>query len=441
MDQGLATAAPAEDPGAKRRPAGRRALGLLVRWRFAVLTAWTLACGYLVFRPQTLSTDWWVFEYGSRMLSGLKTSHYTPIEGGPLHLYTWFPRLQIGPPPLLAAVPTQLLPPQQGKIVAAVVMCGLGVWALWLIERIAGLVGVAADRVSRMTLWGGLLVLPAWAVLATYWMHLDDAIALTFTLWATGFVLRGRWWAAALLLGIAAAGKPWAVAFWFLLLLLPRARRSHAALLAMASAAVWWVPFVVADPTTFRATGNVVYITTADSTARLLGFARTDGGLRAFQLLTMIFVGWLVVRYGRWPAIVLAVVATRMLTDPQTWSYYTVGLVLGAFLVDVVATRWRWPWLTTLTAAFLLVQSVADVKALSPVTALTQGLCLLRLALLLPIIVLFAWPSRSQPFGQPLPAAAAEPEGADPDVPDGATSGEPAVVESAAGTELTDSLA
>ena len=404
------------DGGAEAEMVAAHALKALVRLRFFVLALWMLPWTLAMFPRRPLDSDWWVFEYGARQLSGLRMTGYQPIEGGPLHLYTWFPRLQVGPPALLATVPSQLLAPVLGRVVAVVAMLLVGLLALAFLERIAALVAVPAARARGLALLGGLLLVPAWCELVVFYMHLDDVIALTLLLVAVHELLRGRWWTMAIVLGIGAATKPWAIAFFPLLLLVPRLRRSRAFLLALAATAVWWAPFLVVDPRTLDVSGSIVVRPASDSTLHLLGVAASGGPLRMLQLALMLLVGLLVVRAGRWPALLFAVVAVRMLTDPQTWLYYTTGLVLGALLLDVLATRRRWPWFTTVATTLLLVEWRVSLATPTGGQGAAGWVAALRVAILLPLVVYLAWPARAGGFG----ALAYEADGGDPgerDVP------------------------
>jgi len=363
----------------------RTAWAWAVRLRFVILLLWAAPWAFRLFPRDPLGSDWWWFEYGARQLSG-HADGITPIEGGPLHIYTWIPRLQIGPPALLAAIPTQLGNTYAGRVAAAVVMVLAVIGLLVLLERIARMCGLAQERTRTMTLVGGAFLVPAWCTLAAFTMHLDDVIVLCLTVVAIHQLLRRCWWAAALALGVAVATKPWAVAFVPLLLLVPRVRRSHAILLTLASAAVWWLPFVVADPQTVQASGSVKLDTSPDSTLHLLGLQSSAGDARLLQLALMVLVGWWAVRSGRWPAILVAPIAVRMLTDPQTWIYYTSGLVLGAFLWDLVGSRARWPRLTVLSAALLLLESRIHIEVGGPQHGGQTFLAVVRIVVLLGIL-------------------------------------------------------
>jgi hypothetical protein len=371
----------------------RTAWAWAVRLRFLLLLLWAAPWAFRLFPRDPLGSDWWWFEYGARQLSG-HTDGITPVDGGPLHIYTWIPRLQIGPPALVAAIPSQLGNSYAGRVAAAVVMVLAVIGLLVLLERIARLCGLAEERTRTMTLVGGAFLVPAWCTLAVYTMHLDDVIVLCLTVVAIHQLLRRCWWAAALALGVAVATKPWAVAFVPLLLLVPRVRRSHALLLTVGSAAVWWLPFLVADPQTVQASGSVKLDTSADSTLHLLGMQSSAGDARLLQLALMVLVGWLAVRTGRWPAVIVAPIAVRMLTDPQTWLYYTSGLVLGALLWDMLGSRARWPRLTVLTTALLLLESRIHIEVNGPHHDGQAFLAVLRVVVLVGILAVVLWLGR-----------------------------------------------
>ena len=246
-----------------------------------------------------------------------------------------------------------------------------------------------------MTLVGGALLVPAWCVLAVFTMHLDDVMALGLTVVAIHQLLRRCWWAAALALGVAAAAKPWAVAFVPLILMVPRVRRAYALLLTVGAAAVWWLPFVLAAPDTVPESGTVQLDTSPDSTLHLIGLHASASDARLTQLGLMVLVGWLAVRRGRWPAIIVAPIAMRMLIDPQTWIYYTSGLVLGAFVWDLLGTRARWPRLTVLTTALLLVESRISINSVgAPQHHGQTFLALLRIVVLLGVLAIVLWVDR-----------------------------------------------
>jgi hypothetical protein len=397
---GAGPGAPASAGAGAGAPAGwlRRAAHAAIRARYLILTLWAVPWAVPVFPRGTIDSDWWVFEFGARALAGTDMSR-VHITGGALHLYEWMPRLQIGPPALLVAVPLDWLPPVAGRILAATAMVLAGLAALALLERIGALAGVPKPRRQLFTLTGGLLFVPAWTVLAAAYMHLDDVMVLLLALVAVHEVLRGCWWTTALALGVATATKPWAVVFFALVLLLPRAKWAHVVLLAMAVAAAFWLPFIVAAPDTVQELGSVGTATTHDSTLNLLGFSFSPTGARFVQLGAMVVVAWLVVRAGRWPGLLFAVVAVRMITDWQTWLYYSTGLVLGALMWDVLRGRSRIPWLTIGAAALMLVESrISQAATAVPLHSGQHALAIARIVLLLPVVVALAWQPQWRPW-------------------------------------------
>ena len=393
---------------------------VLVRLRFLILALWAVPWTFDMFPRLILASDWWRFEYGARELSG-QLAHFTPIDGGALHIYTWIPSLQVGPPALLAAVPFQFLNAWVGRIAAAVLMLLVGLGVLVLLERIAALKGLEAERTRSLTLLGGAFFIPAWCVLSVFYMHLDDVIVLSLAVVAMHEALRGRWWWASLALGVAAATKPWAIAFIPILLLIPRRRRSQAMLTTIGAAAVWWAPFLIAAPGTLQASGSYGSATAKDSTLNLIGQSQSYGVERLGQMFLMVLVGWLVVRSGRWPALMAAVVAVRMITDPQTWLYYAVGLVLGALIGDVLTARSRWPRMTIAATGLLLLESRISEQVGGPPHGGQHFLAAVRAALLLALVVYLVWPAHSAvgptPIDGPEAAdrlAAPDAEGAQP---------------------------
>ena len=173
------------------------------------------------------------------------------------------------------------------------------------------------QRRSRL-LFAGLLFLPVWAELTTHFAHLDDLLALGFSVAALHAVARRHPVWAGLALAAAADAKPWAAAFVVLLLALPR-RQWLPALAAFAGGlAVVWLPFLLADPRTLAA---VPVHDPQRSVPRRCGCSaswtpRTPWWDRSAQLLLGMAGGAVAVRRGRWPAVLLVAVAARILLDP-----------------------------------------------------------------------------------------------------------------------------
>jgi hypothetical protein len=290
--------------------------------------------------------DWQFFEFGARVLV-----HYDRHYPGGAHLYADYPWLQIGPPPLLLVGLAQPLLPRTVTLLFGVVMALAGVVAFGAIERasarIAGLrpAGPAA-------LVAGAVFLAAWGNGVGRFRHLDDVVALTATALAVAVCASGRrWWVAGLLLGLAAASKPWAIVFAPVLFGLPRRDRARATLTLLASCAVWWVPFVVADPRTVGALGQFTPFVSSGSVLSTLGVAGvTPLWVHPVQTATALVVGLAVGARGRWYAVPLAALATRVLLDTQAWSYYGMSLLFATVLLDLATRGRRVPVLTLATA-------------------------------------------------------------------------------------------
>jgi hypothetical protein len=304
-----------------------------VKLRYALLMSW--ATVWFGWQYPARPGDWLYFEEASRVLM-----HFSPafgIDGGPLHLYADMPFLQIGPPAVLATIPSQLLGHRVGQATAAVALMALGVFCIRQLELSAVALGATRARCAAVALVGGVILLPVWSTAAIWWMHLDDVIALALVTLAMPAIARNRWWLAALALGTAAASKPWAVIVLPMLLALPARDRARAIIAAVVTCALWWLPFVLADPSTVQALGRIQISTSADSSLRALGWSSpwSPTWMRWAQFVAGAVVVALVVRRGRWVAAPLAGFAVRVALDSQTYSYYGVGPVLGALAVDI----------------------------------------------------------------------------------------------------------
>lgn len=311
----------------------RRLAPWAVKLRYLLLASWAAVWFYWHY-PARLG-DWLYFEEASRVVM-----HYGPgfgIEGGPLHLYADMPFLQIGPPAVFATIPSQLLGHRVGQATVAVALMALGLFCIRQLELSAVALGAARTRCAAVALVGGVILLPVWSTAAIWWMHLDDVIALALVTFAMPAIARNRWLLASLALGTAAASKPWAVIVLPMLLALPARDRARAMIVALATCALWWLPFVLADPSTVQALGRVQISTSADSSLRALGWSSpwSPTWMRWAQFLAGALVVALVVRRGRWVAAPLAGFAVRVALDSQTYSYYGVGPVLGALAVDI----------------------------------------------------------------------------------------------------------
>jgi hypothetical protein len=281
--------------------------------------------------------SWHYFAQGSRLLFG-------DDQGQGLHVYAAHPELQIGPIAFLVATPLRLLGATPGRIVALVAMSVTGPLVLSALWR---LVPASARRPSRLLI-AGLLFLPVWAELVTHAGHLDDVLALAFAVAALHAVRSDHPVVAGLLVAASADAKPWAMAFAPLLLAVARRDRWSAAAACAAGLGAAWLPFLLYDGRTLTAAAFTIPTATS-SGLRTLGFtyAHTPSWDRPAQLILGCLLGVVAVMRGRWPAVIVLGTAARILLDPEVYSYYTAGILLGALAYDLVLSDRRWPWLTT----------------------------------------------------------------------------------------------
>jgi hypothetical protein len=124
------------------------------------------------------------------------------------------------------------------------------------------------------------------------------------------------------------------------------------------------------------------------SALRVLGVMdpRTPWWDRSAQLLLGVAGGAVAVWRRRWPAVLLVAVAARIMLDPGVYAYYTSGALLGTIVVDLVVTRWRFPWATA--AAALLLYAARFTHALIPFSLHQLGVLRLVFAVGLPLVVL-----------------------------------------------------
>ncbi len=334
------------------------------RLRYLLLSLEALAVfipRYLQYGGSHPAGEWLFFKAGAFSLV-----HVGPhFQGSALHLYVDNPALQIGPPPLvLVAVLQHYLTPAGATLVAALFMAGCGLLVVAAVEATVRAVRGDDDaRLPFLTLLGGAVVVALWADSAATFRHLDDVMALAAIALATWLCARRKqWWLMAALLGLAAAAKPWAIVAAPLLLGLPRSRRAPAFLVLLVSAAVWWLPFVIAAPGTLSALGALHLVPDPGSIAYLLGL-RGDASswLRPVQLMAGIAAGVVAARRRSYLAVPAVGFAVRLVTDPYVYSYYGLGPIAVALGIDLLvasrcperAARRVVPWWTLLTAAAL----------------------------------------------------------------------------------------
>ncbi|HEX9358450.1 MAG TPA: glycosyltransferase family 87 protein [Streptosporangiaceae bacterium] len=383
---------PDRDPAATGRTAqdrpaqGRAAARVMLRartaqwvrgsWPWLVLWPWALA--WVAFQAGMAGQSWHFFAQGGRLL-------FANAPGAGLQLYATHPDLQIGPLALAVSGMLRAIGPGNGESTAIAAMSLTGPLVLAAVWR---LVPAAERRRRSRLLFAGLLFLPVWTELTTHFAHIDDLMALGFSVAALHAVARRHPVWAGLALAAAADSKPWAAAFVVLLLALPRRQWLTALAAFTGGIAAVWLPFLLADPRTVAAVTRFTIPNDRSSALRALGVmdSRTPWWDRSAQLLLGLAGGAVAVRRGRWPAVLLVAVAARILLDPGVYAYYTAGALLGAIVVDLVVTRWRVPW-ATVTAALLL-YAARFTHALIPFNLHQLGELRLVFAIGVPVMVL-----------------------------------------------------
>lgn len=280
-------------------------------------------------------TEWNYFELGAHAIVG---HHTNPLyAGGGLHLYVTNPQLQIGPLAFLVIAPFEWLRWSTLAALFVAVMALIGMAAVT-----AAMSTGQALRGSRLASTpvpiaiAAALVAGIWGYNCATWRHLDDAIALLLSVAAMRLILaRKPWWLVGLMLGTAAATKPWAIILVPVILGLPRRDRARTLLVVLATTAAWWAPFIVAAPQTTVALGRYIVLVEPGSVLHLLGFRGTvQSWLRPTQFMLGIGIGGLVALRRSWIAAPLAAIAVRVMTDPYIYAYYGLGPLLLAFLYD-----------------------------------------------------------------------------------------------------------
>ncbi|WP_433042892.1 glycosyltransferase 87 family protein [Dactylosporangium sp. CS-033363] len=312
-----------------RPPSPRTAAYLVLAWA----AVWF---GIMVIRG---GSSWHYFLQGASALADADD----PVRGG-LHVYAAAPILQIGPLSFLAVLP--LLP--AGGLVAMlgwqILSAAAGLLLLWLVR---GLV----PRWERDDAWLALAAayfMPVWMFLAVGVAHLDDVLALLLSVAALRAARAGHGWLTGLLLGLATDAKPWAIGFAALLLLVPGWRRRLAAFVVLGVAvAVAWVPFFVGDPGTSNALRFAIQNHPASALHALgINDPYTPPWDRPAQLVLALALGALAVWRGRWQAIPLLTVASRLVLEPGGNKYYIAGVVVGTIIWDFAGARHALPWWT-----------------------------------------------------------------------------------------------
>lgn len=328
------------------------------RWRYPLLLLWMLPWLIVGQFHSYPHGDWAWVEMGARILA----HHHAPLSSGAsLHVYADNSVLQMGPPALLVAVPLMWLSPQVAGHLGADVMSLLVLPALWCAERAASTLH-GGPRLRVRTLFAGLVVVPIWALEAQTWGHVDDVIALLATLVALHLGSTGRHEViAGLVLGTGVAAKPWAAIMLPLLLAYARPQIARSILAFVVGALAWWVPFVVADPSTVHALGSLSLSMIHHPTWQLVGLTGSaPSWIRPIQLGVGVVLSTLLVRRVGWYVVPVIVLAWRVTSDPYNWPYYVLGPLIGAAVWDLARpARSRladlpWATMATVVAEFLV---------------------------------------------------------------------------------------
>jgi hypothetical protein len=366
------------------RAAWTRTVAVVSRPRvsWTVLSAWALLWALLMARHGGVS--WHYFQQGGLALAD------ADAPGGALHVYATHPELQFGPVSMAAAALLVPLGVHASLVAAQTIGALLGLLLLWLVGSTArALAPLGFERKVRLQLLvAGLAFLPVWMNLAVRFVHLDDVLALVFVVAATWSAVNRRPVPAALLLGLAAGAKPWALPFVVLALGLGRRDRGRVLAIALGVAGVVWLPFFVFDPASVLAARYAIP-TAAASSLHVLGVSSpvTPGWDRPLQMLLGAALAGVAVKRGRWPAAVLLVVGIRVVLDPGAYSYYTAGIVVGALLWDLLGSRQRVPyWTLTATASLFATHWL-------PLTPLSQGV--IRVVFVATCVLVLALPPRT----------------------------------------------
>lgn len=329
--------------------AAGRIAGLWVRRHHVLLVLWTALWFYLV-EPNG-GFSWHYLRQGEQLLFG------GAADGG-LSLYAHHPELQIGPVSLTVARLFSGFSPHTGQVLAEATMSVLGLIMLVMVGRTAALyylgTGTNHRRLQQRILIAGLAFIPMWVEVSVRFAHMDDVLALFFTMLAVHALAQGKPMAVAIYLALAVDSKPWAVAFLPLVLALPRKSWARTFIWCLGLIAIAWLPFFLGNLGSVNATKFTIPNQPASS-LRWLGVndPATPWWDRPAQFGLGLGLGTFAIWRGRWPAVVLVGANARILLDPSTYTYYTASILLGTLLWDTVGQRrlvpwWSWTALVTL---------------------------------------------------------------------------------------------
>jgi hypothetical protein len=316
-------------------------------WQRSLLVLLAVALQLALYTNSGFS--WHFFMDAGSLLLGQHPPGLTAPGG--LHLYANYPQFQFGPLALLATV--ALRPFADGGwliITWLMTLCGLVV--LYLLEYIVRTIRPLVDEDYRATivtvLVGGGSFVFSWELLAVHFGHLDDVLALLLITMATLAVVYDAPIIAGVCIGLATDAKPWALAFFALLLLFSGRMRWRAVLVAGCVIVVAWLPFVLADPHTLSAAGTFGIPNVRQSALRALGVnsAMTPSWDRVAQFVVGGGLGVVAIYRRRWEAVIGLAIGARLVLDPSVAAYYTAGLALGLLLWDLTGYRRPMPILS-----------------------------------------------------------------------------------------------
>lgn len=381
------------------RVRGSRWYGL--PWHYLVLAAWA-ARWFDVYAADQGGKSWHLFTAAGRLLFGGHPAGYGAPGG--LRLFASYPKFQFGPVTLAVAAALRPLGPDEGLVVAQLLMTGCGLAILVVAEYTARAVrpDLDPDQIRWTVLGAGLVFWPVWEILAVSFMHLDDVLALLLAVLSVASLQRGRIVAVGVLLALSAGAKPWAFGFMALLFALPgKEAKLRGLAWAVGVTAVLWGPFVIADPGSVAA-AHYAIPNVAVSGLRALGVdsVNTPPWDRAAQILLGLGLSLIAVRRGRWPAVLLICTSVRLALDPNNFPYYDAGPVVGALIWDLMGARraapvWTlaagslfWAWTAVPGREFVLsgdlrvgfAVAVAAYTIVAPAHVVTErtGIALLR---------------------------------------------------------------
>ena len=325
-----------------------RALGLTLRLRY--LLAGIVGVAFAVpsyTKFSDVPSDFYVFAYAGRAIFGFMPGYHA----GPLHLYEAVPEVQVGPPTLLLSGLLERIVAHQAVLIWSVLIGVCGLVTIRAAELAAIRLGSSPRTAAKGALIGGAVLMAGWASFYQYF-HLEDAFAVALIAGAFACLVgRANWWKPSLLLGTAAACKPWAlIALCLLVMLAPRERLRGLGVFAT-SAAVWWLPFIVAAPGTVHAVASLPAEVFTTSTWVALGWPHpmAPPGFRLLQFSLGLALGIMAILRGRAAAAPLVAFAGRIILDPRSYTYYAAGPLAGALIWDLACRR-RLPIFTMFTA-------------------------------------------------------------------------------------------